>query len=162
MKQKEKQIKADLVLAALLILGSLVLAAFSWWLPNTLQGPMTAKITGTITSIEKAYGSYCMAISLDNYTTQYTFLTETYEALEKKPAIGEAAEIKYDITSMHEVRRLEVRRSDGSKEVLYSNVNPMETVIWQRQAAAFAVYGIFAAVCVGGYLVKTRRQPRRA
>ena len=103
-----------------------------------------------------------MAICLDDYTTQYTFLSETYDALGTKPAVGEEAVIKYDITSMHEVRRLEVRRSDGSREVLYSDVNPMEQVIFRRQAIAFAAYGIFAAVCVGGYVVKTRRQPGRA
>jgi hypothetical protein len=154
--------RADFILAVALVIGALVLAAFSWWLPSTLNAPMTAQMVGTITDISNVYGNYRVGLTIDDGVSKYTFITEEYEELPVKPEVGEYVALKYEISSMHEVRYLEVRGEDGEKDVLYSTVNPNARVIRNRQLMAFVIFGVYFAVVVGIYLLKTKKGGRRA
>lgn len=158
MKQERKNTRADILLAVMLILGSLVLAGFSWWLPSTLQSPMTADMVGAVSGMEDMYDGTRVGFTLDDNTTKFTFVRETYEALPRELEMGDNVVLKYEISSLHEVRYLQVTNDDGSADVLYQAEDPTAKIVRNRQITAFVIYGIYAAVCVGVYLIQTKRR----
>lgn len=158
MKLITQKNRADFILAMALILGSLVLAAVSWWLPGHFRTPMTADMRGTVEEVKEAFGGYRLALCLKDNSVKYTLPTETFLAMEPQPEPGDEVGLTYEITSVRDIRDLKIFYDDGTSVTLYTSEDPVTKQLYFWQTVAFAVFGVYATACVGGYLVKTKRR----
>ena len=158
MKLITKKNRIDFILAMALILGSLVLAAVSWWLPGHFRTPMTADMRGTVEEVKEAFGGYRLALCLEGNSVKYTMPTETFQALDPQPQKGDEVGLTYEITSVRDIRELEIFYDDGTFVTLYSREDTVAKQLYFWQTVAFAVFGVYAAVCVGGYCVVKKRR----
>lgn len=155
MTQQTKNNRADFLLAVALILGALVLAAVSFWLPRHFPAPMTADIHGTVEEVDEVYAGTRMAIHIEGNATSYTMLIEEYEAMPEKPEVGGFVDIQYDISAERQIRILKVGDTSADAEVVYQQENPMALEVRKWQITAFVVYGVYALICVLLYRKKS-------
>ena len=158
MKKTKKKAGADFRLALALVIGALLLAAVSWWLPGHFRTPLTADMTGTVEKIQEAYNGYRLALCLEDNSVKYTLPTETFLAMEPQPQPGDEVGLTYEVTSLRNIRELKVFHDDGTTDTLYTSEDPVAKQLFFWQALAFAVYGAYAALCAVVYRVKTKKK----
>lgn len=158
MKLITQKNRADFILAMALILGSLVLAAVSWWLPGHFRTPMTADMRGTVEAVQEAYNGTRRALCLEGNSVRYTLPAETFLAMEPQPEPGDEVGMTYEITSLREIRDLKIFYDNGTSVTLYTSEDPVAKQLYFWQTIAFVVFGVYAAACVGGYLVQKKRR----
>ena len=154
MAQKQNSSRIDFFLALALIVGALVLAGISWWLPSHFQVPLTADARGTIVDISDAFEGERIAIRLEGNSTRYTLTVEEFSQLPVQPEVGDEVGLTYEMSTYRQLRMLEITGEDGADTVIYEQENPLEKVLYGWQLAAFAAYGIYAVVCVVVYRSK--------
>lgn len=155
---KKKNTRADVIFSAALLLGALVLAVFSWKLPSYIVAPMTADIRGTVELAEPSYENTRISIKLEGNVTKFTMPIKTFEALEMQPKVGDKVGMKYEITSIREIRVLKIEDENGADVVTYQSENPATAQRAEWQCIAFAVFGVYAVLCVLLYKRKTRKK----
>ena len=64
----------------------------------------------------------------------------------------------YEITSLREIRDLKIFYDNGTSVTLYTSEDPVAKQLYFWQTIAFVVFGVYAAACVGGYLVQKKRR----
>ena len=158
MKKTKKKAGADFRLARALVIGALLLAAVSWWLPGHFRTPLTADMTGTVEKIQEAYNGYRLALCLEDNSVKYTLPTETFLAMEPQPQPGDEVGLTYEVTSLRNIRELKVLHDDGTTDTLYTSEDPVAKQLYFWQTVAFAVYGVFFALCVWRYCKKGHRR----
>lgn len=155
MTQKTKSSRLDFLLAVALIVGALVLAAVSFWLPRHFLAPMTADIHGTVEEVDEVYAGTRMAIHIEGNDTSYTMLIEDFEALPEQPEVGDFVDIQYMISSERQINVLKVGTRAGDAEVVYHQENYAAQAVRKWQITAFVVYGVYAVICVLLYRKKS-------
>ena len=129
--QTFKNAPADHLLAAALMIGALVLAVMSWYIP-LFFAPMTADMRGIVETVEPAYENTRMAIRLEGNSTRYTIMLEDYATLTQTPQVGDEVGIKYDITSDRLIRMLEI--AENGKIPLFMSRSILWPVPAQRRS----------------------------
>lgn len=155
---ERKNTRADVIFSAALILGALVLALVSWKLPSLVVAPMTADMRGTVELAEPSYENTRISIKLEDNVTKFTIPIETFEALEVQPEVGDEVRMKYEITSIREIRVLKVADEDGAMVTVYDSENPATARRETLQMLAFAAFGVYAVLCTVVYKVKGRKR----
>ncbi len=158
MKLITQKNRADFRLAVALVLGAVVLAAVSWWLPGHFRTPLTADMRGTVEEVREAFDGYRRALCLEGNSVKYTLPTETFYELDPQPQPGDEVGLTYEVTSVRNIRDLKIFYEDGSSVTLYTSEDPVAKQLFFWQALAFAVYGAYAAVCAAVYRVKTKKK----
>ena len=156
MARTQKNSRLDATLAAALIVGAIVLAAVSWWLPSHFRVPLTADARGTVVRIEDAFEGERVALKLDDNSTRYTLSVEEFAQLPDQPEVGDAVGLTYEMSNYRQIRMLEITGADGTDTVVFEQGNPTEGVLYGCQSLAFAAYGIYAAVVALLYRKKAK------
>ena len=157
MREQNKQLRRlDFFLALALVIGAVVFAAASLWLPKQFEAPMNAKMDGVVDDVAPGYENTRMTIRLEGNAVRYTMMIEDFEALTEKPEIGDEVILKFDITPDRYLRGITLV-NDGAKNAVYQADNPVAVARERGQILLFVLYGIFAVIAVLVYRAKKQK-----
>lgn len=152
-----KNASLDFHFALWLVCGAIVLAIVSWALPTIAHIPMTADMKGKVSEMYESYVGTRVTFALEDNVVKYTIPLDTFESLDTQPKVGDRIILKYEITSLRNIRMLKLVEDDGTEQLLYQEPNPALNRLYRNQWIAFGVYALFVAGCIVVYRLKKKR-----
>ena len=153
----KKETKNDLIFAIALVVGAIVLAVVSWVLPSAIETPMDATMRGTVEEVYPSYQDTRVSIKLEGNSVKFTMPIDTFKALENPPEIGDYVRMKYELSQYRDIHLLKIQQADGDYLTVLEAPNPALERLYTYQAIAFALYGLYALICVVIFRKKAKK-----